>query len=98
MINDSPEPVSFTWDLTTLPLKTGHYKPVSQVVIDSRLCDPDALQMVENALYGSRNNDPRLLTPTEIQELIEHSAFGLLINEDEDYIVFGEHRIIINSV
>ena len=98
IINDSPEPVSFTWELTTLPIKTGHHKPVSQVVIDSRLCDPDALQMVENILYGSRNNDPRLLTPAEIQELIEHSAYGVLINEDEDYIVFGGYRIIIKTV
>lgn len=96
VIGDTPEPVSFSWDLTTLPIKTGNYKPVAHIVIDSTQCDPDGLLSVENALYGSRNNDPVLLSPFEIKELIENSAFGLLINEDEDRIVIGSDRIIIN--
>ena len=98
IINDSPEPVSFTWELTTLPIKTGDYKPVSQIVIDSKTCDPISLNLLESILYGSDDNEPTLLTPTEIKAIIEQNQYELLINENNEYIVFGNYRIIVSSM
>lgn len=97
MIGDTPEPVSFAWDLTTLPVKYGNYKPVALVMIDSTLCSKDALAQLEDVLYGTEETDPYLPTPEEIQELIEIPPIYLLINEDEDYIVFGDDRIIVTD-
>ena len=95
MIGDTPEPVSFSWDLTTLPVKYGSYKPVSLVTIDSTLCSRDAMEQLEDLLYGTESTDSYLPTPQEIQEIIEAPAINLLINEDKDYIVIGEDRIVV---
>ena len=98
IIGDTPEPVSFSWNLTTLPMKIRDYKPVAQAVIDSRTCDPDAFALLEDKLFGSDNNEPMLLNPIEIRWLVENGDFELLINEDDDYIVFGADRIIVSAV
>lgn len=97
MIGDTPEPVSFAWNLTTLPVKYGNYKPVALVTIDSTLCSKDALAQLEDVLYGTEETPPSLPTPAEIQALIESPPLYLLINEDEDYIVIGEDRIIVTD-
>ena len=97
MINDTPEPVSFTWELTTLPVKYGQYKPVAHVTIDSTLCYPDSLEELERVLYGTDNSDPMLPTPAEIQDMLENPAIALLIDESMSRLVFGDTRIIVTN-
>lgn len=95
MINDTPEPVSFSWELTTLPVKMGQYRPVSLVTIDSTLVSQDTLNDLENALYGTDDSSPTLLLPEEIQAMIENPTQYYLANEDADYILIGGDRILI---
>ena len=71
LIGDTPEPVSFKWDLTTLPVKFGQYKPVAHVEIDTTLCTKDAVDELENYLYGTQYTSPMLPTPEQIQSIIE---------------------------
>lgn len=97
MINDAPEPVSFSWDLTTLPMKYDQYKPVAQVVIDSSLCSRSSMEQLENALYGTADSEPRLLMPEEIQNLIETYRYEYLVTESNECIVFGSDRIIVSD-
>lgn len=70
-VNDSPEPITFSWDLTTIPIEVGTiggtlYKPTASLVVDSTLVDPTALAALEDALYGTVGSDPRLPTPAEV--------------------------------
>lgn len=66
-INDSPEAITFSWELTTTPISAGDdLKPTAQLTIDSTKVDADALSDLEDALYGTAGTDPRLPTPEEV--------------------------------
>jgi hypothetical protein len=66
-INDSPEAITLSWTLTTTPISAGTgLKPTAQLTIDSTKVDADALQELEDALYGTAGVDPRLPTPAEV--------------------------------
>lgn len=73
-INDSPEAITFSWEVTTIPTVVGEvdsvtYKPTSSIVIDSTKVDADALAALEELLYGSESAEPFLPTPAYIIEL-----------------------------
>ena len=97
IINDAPEPISFSWELTTLPIKIGQYRPVSLVTIDSTLLTQEVLNDLENTLYGTDDTPPTLLLPEEIQNMIENPIQYYLANEDYDSILFGGDRIIVTD-
>jgi hypothetical protein len=74
-INDSPEAMTLSWELTTSPVDAGeNLKPTAQLVIDSTKVDPDALASLEAALYGSPGTDPRLPLPTEVLDMFSSTA------------------------
>ena len=52
-INDSPEAISFSWDITTTPVPVTGHKPTSLIVVDSTVVDPADLASLEALLYGS---------------------------------------------
>lgn len=51
-VNDSPEAITFSWEITTTPITLDGYKPVSLITIDSRTVNADKLTALENILYG----------------------------------------------
>jgi hypothetical protein len=65
-INDSPEAITFSWEVTTTPAPVTGYKPTSLIVIDSTEVDADALALLETELFGDAGNDARLPTPDEV--------------------------------
>lgn len=65
-INDSPEALSFSWDVSTTPVDVPGLKPTSQLVIDSTKVDAAKLSQLESILYGSAGVDPRLPTPGDV--------------------------------
>lgn len=66
-INDSPEAITFSWELSTTPISAGDtLKPTAQITIDSTKVDATALATLEDALYGTAGTDPRLPTPAEV--------------------------------
>lgn len=69
-INDSPEAITFSWEVTTTPVQATGYKPLASLVIDSSLADPTALAALEAVLYGDVTNDPRLPLPDEVVTLL----------------------------
>jgi len=69
-INDTPEAITFTWEITTTPVDVPGYKPTSCITIDSTKVDPAKLAALEEILYGTENSDPRLPLPDEIIELM----------------------------
>lgn len=72
-INDSPEAVTFSWEITTTPVNVAGAKPTASLVIDSTKADPSKLSALEDILYGKDGepgNEPRLPLPDEIKTLM----------------------------
>lgn len=65
-INDSPEAITFSWEISTTPAPVTGYKPTSLITIDSRTVDPADLAALEDELYGSGGGDANLPTPDEV--------------------------------
>lgn len=80
-INDSPEAITFSWEITTTPVNVTGAKPTASVVIDSTKADPTKLAALETILYGkdpttdggSDGVDPRLPLPDELKTLMTKS-------------------------
>ena len=72
-INDSPEAITFSWEITTTPVNVTGAKPTASLVIDSTKADPSKLSALEDILYGKDGepgNEPRLPLPDEIKTLM----------------------------
>ena len=65
-INDSPEAVTFSWDIKTTPIPVTGFKPTASMVIDSVQVNPTKLAEIEKALFGDTATEPKLLLPDEI--------------------------------
>lgn len=73
-INDSPEAITFSWEITTTPVDVTDAKPTAIVTIDSTKCDKDKLAALEAILYGSEDKEARLPLPDEIKTLMSDAA------------------------
>ena len=82
-INDSPEAITFSWEVSTTPVNVKDtngksLKPTSQITIDSTKADAGKLAALEEILYGKDATsepsadgvDPRLPLPDEIATLM----------------------------
>lgn len=77
-INDSPEAITFSWEITTTPVNVAGAKPTASLVIDSTKADPSKLAALEDILYGKDGTgeqhtgavEPRLPLPDEIKTLM----------------------------
>ena len=69
-INDSPEAITFSWELTTTPVEVPGYKPTSIITIDSTKADAEKLAALEAILFGDENAEARLPLPSEIATLM----------------------------
>ena len=73
-INDSPEAISFSWEVKTTPVNVSGYKPTATVIIDSTKCNAEKLTALENVLYGTAATDARLPLPDEVASLLGGTA------------------------
>ena len=69
-INDSPEAITFSWEVTTTPVAVEGFKPTACVTIDSTKCDETKLAALEAKLYGSESEEPMLPLPNEIATMM----------------------------
>ena len=73
-VNDSPEAITFSWELTTTPVEVEGFKPTASIVIDSTKVEASKLAALEAILYGSESEEARLPLPNEILTLIGEAA------------------------
>lgn len=73
-VNDSPEPITFSWELTTTPVGVTGLKPTSTLIINSVEVDPADLAALEQILYGDTGVDPMLPTPDAVISLFSGGA------------------------
>ena len=65
-VNDSPEAITFSWEVTTTPVEVTGHKPTASITIDSTKVDATKLAALEAKLYGSESEEPSLPLPDEI--------------------------------
>ncbi len=73
-INDNPDAITFSWDLTTTPVPVTGFRPTASVIIDSTKADPAKLTALELILFGDTDVDPRLPLPNEVNALMDGAA------------------------
>lgn len=82
-INDSPDAITFSWELSTTPVAVANFKPTASLTIDSTKVDAAKLTALEEILYGKDGTgedhttgavDPRLPLPDEIATLMKASV------------------------
>lgn len=71
-INDSPEAISFSWEVTTTPVPVTGFKPTAQLTIDSNQVTAGQLADLEDILYGTEagTDDARLPLPDEVIQIL----------------------------
>lgn len=77
-VNESPEAITFSWELSTVPVKVTGFKPTSYICIDSTKTAKAKLKALENILYGTdpdaeaqtEGTEPRVPMPAEIITLL----------------------------
>ena len=69
-INDNPESITFSWEVTTVPVNVEGFKPTASLTIDSTKVDTTKLAALEDILYGKDEVDARLPLPDEIATLM----------------------------
>lgn len=70
-INDSPEAISFSWEVSATPVNVKGFKPTATVVIDSTKVNKEDLAALEAKLFGDESTQASLPLPDEIMELIK---------------------------
>ena len=69
-VNDSPDAITFSWEITTTPVNVTGYKPTSEIVINVWELDSTKKTALENMLYGSQNSDATLPDPDTLLGLV----------------------------
>lgn len=72
-INESPEAITMSWEVTTTPVVVEGYKPTATLVIDSTKVKPATLKAVEDKLYGTEEAESALPSLAELIALIKQS-------------------------
>lgn len=69
-INDSPEAIAFSWEISTTPVNVTGHKPTASITIDSTKVDATKLAALELVLFGDDGVDPRLPLPDEVKTIL----------------------------
>ena len=100
-VNDSPEALTFSWQLSTTPTAVGliagvTYKPTSSITIDSTKCDAGSLSELEDILYGTSGSDPHLPTPAAV--IAQFAGTTVTVTPTQPTFVQGTNTITIPTV
>lgn len=73
-VNDSPEAITFSWEMTTTPVTVPGFKPTACLTIDSTKADALKLKALEDILYGGDDTEARLPLPEEVIRILGGTA------------------------
>lgn len=73
-INDSPEAITFSWEVSTTPVNVTGHKPTASLTIDSTKIAKEQLTALEDILYGSADKEPRMPLPDEVLAILSGTA------------------------
>ena len=70
-VNDDPDAITFSWEVSTTPIKVTGAKPTASLTIDSTKVKAETLKKLEDKLYGTASTEPELPLPDEIIEMFK---------------------------
>lgn len=75
-MNDSPNAVNPSWEVTSIPVASGwsSIKPTSTIRINSLYCDREKLKELEDVLYGTETVEARLPLPYEVMDIMGYTG------------------------
>jgi hypothetical protein len=76
-VNDSPEAITFSWEVSTTPVEVQGFKPTASVTINSTKVDATELKALEDILYGTDEDEARLPLPEELITIFKQSAVSV---------------------
>ena len=99
-INDSPDAITFSWELNTVPVSVAGLRPTASITIDSTKVTPEQLAILENYLYGTEGTTARLPLPDEIAAIFAGAPPDALTlvsiaPDDEDVDVAVSASVVI---
>ena len=97
-INDSPDAVQFSWEVTTNPTTLSGYKPTSKVTIDSKKVNPNQLKVIEETLYGTEEEDATLPLPDELIAIIKAAKAAVTIAQKSPEENAGYGSVTIDKI
>lgn len=73
-VNDSPEAITFSWEVTTTPVNVSGFKPTSYLVVDSTKVEATKMAALEAKLYGTESEEAALPLPDEVKSILTAAA------------------------
>ena len=73
-INDSPEAITFSWEVSTTPVPVTGHKPTASLIIDSTKVGAEKMAALEAVLYGAESTEARLPLPDEVKTILTNAA------------------------
>ena len=73
-VNESPEAMTFSWEVSTTPVPVEGFKPTASIVIDSTKVDKSKLTELETKLYGGDSAEPTMPSITEIINIFKQGS------------------------
>ena len=73
-INDSPEAITFSYEITTTPVNVTGHKPTASLTINSTKVEAGKLQQLEALLYGGDSTEAKLPLPDEVINLLKNNG------------------------
>ena len=70
-VNDSPDAITFSYELTTTPVNVEGFKPTACLTINSTKVDKEKLGALEAILYGGEATEARMPLPDEIAAMFK---------------------------
>lgn len=83
-VNDTPEPIAFSWDVSTTPVAVSTigsttFRPTSLLTIDSTKVSASALSQITDKLYGTVSQNPQLPSPDSVLSIITNAASATMV-------------------
>lgn len=69
-MNESPEAMTLSWELSTTPVDVPGFKPTAQIVIETKELTSEKLTTLQNILWGGDETQARLPLPSELVSLL----------------------------
>lgn len=69
-VNEDPDAMNFSWEISTIPVPLEGYSPVTHIVIDTTKVAAAKLTALEAMLYGDTSTEAKLPTPSEVKTLM----------------------------
>lgn len=70
-LTDSPEPLTFSWSVSSRAVQILGHRPTAHFIVDSRDIPLALLEQLENILYGTESENPTLISPGELLFLFD---------------------------